>query len=401
MAPTATAARSTDPTWVRRPIFIFFCAAALRVIVLIVVVAHSHVWWGINEAGTIGSALVHGRGFATPFHDATGPSAWFAPVYPALIAGIFLPFGVETNTSAWVAALLNVVFASLTALVIRQLGREHLGEISGDVAAWIWAVSPPLLIMPWLLWETSLSGLAMSVALLHLLRLDQHSRLRKWVVCGVIWGFAGLLNPALLAPFPALALRTAWRGNLKGVLATLLMCSAVILPWTIRNERAFHHIIPVRSNLWPELYFANAGFALHPHGDSMLYQREGEAAFMADMRTRFNEYLSAHPGDFLRRSAQRTIEFWVEPTNFGPIAGLFSLAALAGLWRARTANREWISFACMLGFYPILYYCTFTFSRFRYPIDPVIYLLAGYAITILFQRVRRAQRDPAYGSSVG
>ena len=396
MTPSLTTTRKLDRSrsLMRSPTCIFLFAAGLRIVVLIVLVAHSRVWWGINEAGTIGGALVQGRGFVSPFHDASGPSAWFAPVYPSLIAAVFLVFGIKTIASAWAAALVNVLFASLTALVIRQLGREHFGETSGDLAAWVWAVSPPLLIMPWLLWDTCLSALAMSFAFLLLLRLNQHSHVRMWALCGCIWGFAGLLNPALLAPLPALGLRAVWSRCTKGFGVLVLVCVLCILPWTVRNELQFHHFVPVRSNLWPELFFANAGFALHPHGDSMLYQREGEVAFSADMRVQLVHHLRSHAGDFLRRTGQRMIEFWVEPLNFGPCAALVSLAALAGLLRAKFANREWAAFASALALYPVLYYFTFTFSRFRYPMEPLIYVVAGYAISelIAYSRGRVASR---------
>jgi len=396
MAPqTLITPTSTEPVRkpLRNPVLIFVVAASLRVLILILLVAHSPVWWGINEAGTIGRALVLGRGFASPFHDAIGPSAWFAPVYPSLMAAIFLAFGIQTTAAAWAAALLNVLFASLTALVIRQLGREHFGDVAGDLGAWLWAVCPPLLIMPWLLWETCLSALVMSFVCLRMLRVNEHSRIREWVVCGCIWSFAALLNPALLAPLPLLALRTAWRGCTRGVVIMLFVCALGILPWTLRNEKDFHRFVPVRSNLWPELFFANAGFDLHPHGDSMLYQREGEAAFSIDMRHRFIEYVDLHAGDFLRQTGRRIFEFWIEPTNFGPYAGLVSLFALVGLCRAKFANREWIFFASVLGLYPILYYFTFTFSRFRYPIEPLIYVLAGYTMSglLAYFRVRFAK----------
>lgn len=380
-SPASTARANARWMWLRHPASVFLVSAALRIIVLYVLVAHSPVWWGINEAGTIGRSLVLGHGFASPFHDAVGPSAWFAPVYPCLMAAIFLIFGIETAASAWAAALLNVVFASLTALVIRQVGREHFSDAAGDIGSWAWAVSPPLLIMPWLLWETCLSALAMSLAFLLLLRLTRDSRLRNWAACGCIWGFAGLLNPALLAPLPALGLRAVWRRSAKGFAILLLMCAVVILPWTARNERQLHHFVPVRSNLWPELFFGNAGFALHPHGSSMLYQQEGEMAFSADMRMRLMTYLRTHSGEFLQRTGRRIIEFWIEPTNFGPSAAVVSLLALIGVLRARSRRREWTSFASVVALYPLLYYLTFTFSRFRYPLDPLLYVLAGYAIS--------------------
>jgi hypothetical protein len=101
------------------------------------------------------------------------------------------------------------------------------------------------------------------------------------------------------------------------------------------------------------------------------------------MRVQLVHHLRSHVGDFLHRTGQRMIEFWIEPLNFGPCAALVSLAALAGLLRAKFANREWAAFACVLALYPVLYYFTFTFSRFRYPVEPLIFVLAGYAISEL------------------
>src|SRR5213080_4789813 len=37
---------------------------------------------------SIAEALVAGRGFADPFKEQTGPTAWMPPVYPALLAGL-------------------------------------------------------------------------------------------------------------------------------------------------------------------------------------------------------------------------------------------------------------------------------------------------------------------------
>jgi hypothetical protein len=306
-----------------------------------------------------------------------------APVYPSLLAGIFLFFGIETIASAWAAALLNVFFSSLTAVVVRQLGREHFGEAAGITAGWAWAVSPPLVAMPWLLWETCLSALVMSFVLMRTLRLEESSRFREWAYCGGMWSLAALLNPAILAPLPALVLRAAWRRCGRGSAVLILVCALGIAPWTARNLMSLHHFVLVRSNFWPEAFFGNVTFSLHPTGNSMVYQREGEIAFASDLRGRLIAYVRANPGKFVRLTAHRVIAFWTEPLHFGPYAILLSLAAIIGIVRARVAGREWISFACVLAFYPLIYYMTYTFARYRHPIEPLLYVLAGYAVSEL------------------
>ncbi len=349
-----------------------------------VFLTYNPVTWGLNEPSGIGRGLVLGHGFSSPFHDAVGPTAWLAPVYPGLLAGLFLLLGVQTAASSWAAVFLNVLFSSLTAVVVLQLGREHFGEPAGLVAGWAWALSPPLVVMPWLLWETCLSALVMSFALLRTLRLNPGSRFGQWIFCGCIWSFAAMLNPALLAPLPALAMVAAWKGRLwKGPAVMILVCALGVLPWTVRNAISLHRLIPVRSNFWREAFFGNVTFSLHPTGDSMVYQREGEIPFADDLRARVIFHVRSNPGEFAHRTIHRMFAFWTEPVHFGPYATLLSLAAWFGILLARGARLEWVSFAFVLALYPLIYYLTYTFARYRHPIEPVMYVLAGYVLSEL------------------
>jgi hypothetical protein len=369
-------------TWLRRPLWVFVAAIALRLAVLGVFVAHNPISWGVNEAAGIARALALGRGFSSPFHSATGPTAWLAPVYPGILAGLFLLFGIETTTSIWAAVLLNVLFSSLAALVVLQLGSEQFGETAGLVAGWLWAVSPPIVVMPWLPWETCLSALVMTFAFLRTQRLKPRSRWSEWAICGSIWSFAALLNPALLAPLPAIAAWAAWtQRRWVGPAVMLLVCALGIAPWTTRNFVSFHRVLPVRSNFWPEAYFGNVTFSLHPIGDSMLYQKEGEISFAADLRARVIDHVRSHPRDFVRLTGRRIYAFWTEPPRFGPYATILSLAAWVGIGvAARRRSRARFDFFSVLAFYPLIYYLTYTFARYRHPIEPLMYTLAGFAV---------------------
>jgi len=224
----------------------------------------------------------------------------------------------------------------------------------------------------------------MSFALLRSLRLNQSSRLGQWAFCGCIWSFGALLNPALLAALPAFAIIVAWRKRCwKGSAVMILLCALGIAPWTVRNAMSFHRLIPVRSNFWPEMFFGNVTFSLHPTGDSMVYQQEGEIRFGADLRARVIAHIRSNPGEFVRRTGRRVFTFWTEPVHFGPYAAMLSLAAWAGILLAWHAGLDWAPFACVLALYPLIYYVTYTFSRYRHPIEPVMYTLAGYAISEL------------------
>src|SRR5258706_13840042 len=116
--------------WLRRPIWIVVVAFTLRLAVIGTLLAHNQVSWKANEPSGIAGAIVQGQGFSSAFHDASGPTAWLAPVYPTLLACIFRSYGIKTVASAVVAILLNVILASLTAAVLGQLGREQFSETS-------------------------------------------------------------------------------------------------------------------------------------------------------------------------------------------------------------------------------------------------------------------------------
>jgi hypothetical protein len=98
-----------------RPMWIFVTAFLLRTAVMATFFAHSQFTWGVNESAGIARSIVEGHGFSSAFHDADGPTAWLAPVYPGLIAAIFRFLGIESVASAGVAVLFNVIFSSLTA----------------------------------------------------------------------------------------------------------------------------------------------------------------------------------------------------------------------------------------------------------------------------------------------
>src|SRR5205085_6620741 len=117
----------------------------------------------------------------------------------------------------------------------------------GAAAAWLWAVFPNAVMVPfeWI-WDTSLSALLAAALLWSTLRLAESSRLRDWSLHGLLWGLSLLANPALGSLLPFL-LGWAWlRARRQIALPASRPALAVLLiilccaPWTIRNYFVFH-----------------------------------------------------------------------------------------------------------------------------------------------------------------
>ncbi|HVI08810.1 MAG TPA: glycosyltransferase family 39 protein [Candidatus Binatia bacterium] len=323
--------------------------------------------------------MVGGHGFSSAFHDTSQPTAWLAPAYPALLAAIFLLFGTKSAASAVVAILLNTVFSSLTVFVLIRLGRDHFGRTAGLLAGWMWCVAPLPVYMPSYLWETCLSGLTLSFAFMLTIRLQRDSPWRAWICCGAFWGFAALLNPALLAPLPVLVLTAARRAKRwKEPFLLAIVCALMVAPWTIRNARVLHRFIPVRSNSWAELYFGNIDFSVHPTGPSMKYQREGEIVFLDELKQRTLNFVKSDPASFLLQTERRVVHFWMSPPQFSPYPIALLVMAVGGMVFAWTKTKLRADLGAVLVFYPLIYYVTYALARYRYPIEPMMCLLGAY-----------------------
>jgi hypothetical protein len=358
----------------------------LRVLVVLYLVhaRSTALVWGINEAGGIARWIVLQHSFSTPFHDATGPTAWLGPVYPALVAVSFLFFGVLTPASALAVMIFNAICSALTGWVVYRIARFVVNERAGLIAGWLWALSPYVMLMPFILWDTSLSALVLGYAFLRTLDLN-NGRARDWMLCGATWGLAGLVGPSLLVPLPFLLVYMGMKTK-RWIPSAILAGTAflVLVPWLVRDYVVFHRFIPVRSNGLVEIYFGNLGSEVHPLGPSMEYQKLGEPAFVSQYGSRALEYLKGHPGTFLRDSARRAIDFWMYPAGYWPITLLIELAALVALVMLfRRGSAMMTPFLIVLATYPLVYYASLVFSRYRHPIEPLLYALAGGSFSLL------------------
>jgi hypothetical protein len=91
------------------------------------------------EMGRLARSVAEGHGFSSPTDLDSGPSAWTAPVYPYILAGVFRVFGVYTPASAWIILTFNSVFAALTCWTIFLISERVYGNAIARWAAWIWA----------------------------------------------------------------------------------------------------------------------------------------------------------------------------------------------------------------------------------------------------------------------
>jgi 4-amino-4-deoxy-L-arabinose transferase-like glycosyltransferase len=394
----------TAPAMRSHTVPILATALLLRLLILWFVIARfPHKWLyprGI-ELGTLAQSLASGQGLSSPFGGSTGPTALLAPGYPAIIALFFRTFGSFTFAAAIAVMTMQLMFGLLTVFFIMQVARQVFGIRTANTSGMFWAVSLPLIWMPTIFWETCLSTLLLVGMMALALHCERRPSGPVWALMGVYTGLAALVNPSLLPALLTLLGWAAWRTRkrLWYLPVALLAFCMVFAPWPMRNARVLHAFIPLRSTVGFELWVGNrAGasgfleesqFPIFNRWEYDQYVAKGEVAYMRDKSALAMAYIRSHPSAFLRLSAVRFFRFWTGTGNkdgsviFALHAVFTTSLGFMGIWRLVREGRFRLAvlFLLPLMIFPLPYYITHAEFRYRLVVDPLLTILAAYALT--------------------
>jgi len=381
-----------------------------------------------GEAGRIARSIAEGAGFSNPLFGQTGPTAWLAPVFPYLLAGIFKIFGIYSKTSAIAALALDCLFSALTCIPIYFIAKKHFGEVTAAWAGWGWAFFPyAIFFSADFIWATTLTTLLMTLVFLSALYLENSSSVWPWVGFGALSGLGGLTDPVVMSVAPFLGAWAWYRLYKSGQrwlapgLGAVLVVTLVVSPWFIRNYETFHKVIPFRSCLGLEVYFGNNQDSWHwgPPGyhpsdnenEWREYQQLGEIAYV---NKKFHEglaFIDSHRLLYVRQTLRRVVYLWTgywslsprylheepaDPFNIVFCTGLtvLTLIGLRRAWRLDTAIA--MPYVIVFLFFPVIYYLTHPEDYYRRPIDPQYVVLAAYAVAswMVERKRRRANIQP-------
>lgn len=371
--------------------------------------------WGYEQAA-VAQSVAEGIGFADPFQQGTGATAWAAPFYPLLLGILIKLFGGITPGVAWVLCLIQSAVASIVCFWLWRLGRDLYSTRAGIVAALLWAVHPMAIYLPVaLVWDSTFVALTLTWFLASMLEKGRTARPAQAARLGGLLGFTLLVNPAPLALIPVLAwyylkprfgrLSCQW-GGLRQLSMVLGVALAVVSPWVIRNMVVLG-TPQIRSNLGVEVFVGNNDGAfgpfngrIHPayeESEMQRYRELGEVAYSKEALERGIQWIEEHPKRFASLTLTRFQLFWLGPDPTKPLvlgtgfvqerdwmgwlkwlthAVMGALAFLGMLtWKGRPGSRTVMRGALML--FPLVYYVTHVFERYRFPIEPLITLSAA------------------------
>lgn len=192
------------------------------------------------------------------------PTAVWPPLYPALLAPLYLLAG----PSLLAGRLLNAVFGALTTFFAWGIGRRLAGARAGLLAALLFAVCPDeIFFANFVMSESAYVAFAAGVAWLFV-RLDQRRPPvgpAGWFGLGVAAALATLVRGVgllwLAVPIGIWTLRErAVRPVLVRALPALLGLACALAPWTVRNAVQLGAPVLVATSLGRTLAHAHSPF---------------------------------------------------------------------------------------------------------------------------------------------
>lgn len=164
------------------------------------------------------------------------------PLYPLLLAAVYRIAGMDYIYVRSIQALMGLGVCLFTYLIARRL----YGPRAGVAAGLVTACYPSLVIYACLLMSETLFIFLFTASLLVLIETPK----RRGVSCfaaGVLLGLACLTRSVLAGFIPLAALWLAVRRERSAALCCILGALCAIAPWTVRNWRYYHRVIPIDS----------------------------------------------------------------------------------------------------------------------------------------------------------
>jgi 4-amino-4-deoxy-L-arabinose transferase-like glycosyltransferase len=383
----------------------------------------------------LGRNIVEGNGFR--FGDEP-PTIRRAPLYPALIALLYLIFGEHIL----VIQLAQSVLAAGTCLLVFEIGRKLFTLRTGLIAAAITALHPMVMrYVPDVQVEASLTFLY-TLTVYRTIRLVEQGTVLNGFWLGLAAASAAMVK-AVALPYAALfavtylvfrrrlrvpaAPRTALPG-LGPIAAMIAAMGLVILPWTYRNYQITGRFVPVSGNASGEFLrgyvFAQSRYYLlrdPPYSvgeeeandmqrklfrdQGLVWERdqvETERVQSAAMKQK----LWSSPAAFVRKAVIGGFMFWYVVTSRansllvgGLAVGAWALA-LYGMRRGAGRGRAFWLLLLPIFSLNLIYALVLALGRYSAPCIPTLMVLAAFGVDCLMSRTHDARakdKDPRQG----
>jgi 4-amino-4-deoxy-L-arabinose transferase-like glycosyltransferase len=240
-----------------------------------------------NSYDSLARRVLEGYGFSMgqdwwPMTKANAPTAHWSFLYVLFLAGVYAIFGYYPLAGRIIQALLTgILMPLLTYLLAKQVFDRRVGLIAAAICAFY---SYFIFYSASLMTETFyMTAILWCLYLAGKIQQSEKSRYLDWFLLGVAMAITVLLRQIFI---PVILIIGIWlifatRENrekvIKGLFVSLSIVVLAILPWTIRNYRAFHQLVLLNTNAGYAFFWAN-----HPiHGKNFIVLLPPEISYQS------------------------------------------------------------------------------------------------------------------------
>ncbi|OGG51444.1 hypothetical protein A2704_04565, partial [Candidatus Kaiserbacteria bacterium RIFCSPHIGHO2_01_FULL_54_36b] len=444
--PRQTPMPPRQPPGRRAVIMIFFIALSARLVMFGLINARGEEFFYRSSDGNeylqVARNLLEGHGFSLQAVEPYLPYSYFAPGYPYLLAA-----AIALGVGLIPVILLQDVAGALTAVLVTSFGWRIVGRRAAILAGILLAVEPSTVFWNNQLVTESFSTILLIGAFFAVTGALRLPRLYRFAAAGTLLGLSTLVRHASQYLIPVFALASFWasgRRRFAGALLVLFFGIVFLIPWVIHNRarlgvatystaggtlglgktlqyyatRKYGKSLPeLFPEFYPETYLSNPEANQHvelyanrypllawrvfrsdPLGLAGIYLRsfvpfflgDGYAQIMTVAGGRGVQVIWDHRQPSLLASfidRPDILPFMTGKITWAMLTGAALIGAAVGL--ARADSRPAISLAILvIGYYAVAAGVG-GYSRFRFPVTPLILLLASSGIVTLASSLRR------------
>lgn len=323
---------------------------------------------------------------------------FYPPVYPYFLAALYGASG-TFEAARWVQAAAGAVLVPAVGVAGTRAFSSRVGLWAAAVAAFY----PELIWFSVHFWSETVFMVLLWWGIERLLAADLGGGIGRAVAAGLLWGAAILTRETVLyfVPLAAAWLATRGGGRARGRAAAFLVAAVLVVgPWTYRNHVQFHAFVPVSTAGGQNLFQGNA-----------LIPRDVTYEMVDAVQGRVEQYRYAtrmgleairdrQPWWIFEKVRDEMPRLWeadslvlvhikrgaygavppgaavaVALVVLAPYVAALALFAL-GLVRL-TPSRPAVLLVGFLVYYNLIHVVTHGFARYRLPIMPVVFLIAG------------------------
>ena len=356
---------------------------------------------------------------------------FMAPVYPYILAVIYLIFG----KSLFVVQFIQTLFSTAAIVFIYLAGRNFHSKSAGYVAAIIAAFYGNFIFYSGAILSETFQMFFMSVLIYKLSQDISKFTLKDYLIVGILTGIAGIFRGNTLVFAGLFFLWLLWKAfkakqvERKALLNKVAVFTGgvvlMILPLTIHNVLYGHDFVLLTANGGINFYIGNnprsVGVFVTPrefdfyedmagrkYASRILHKRLKSSEASSYWYGRGFDFIEQHPWKYAKLEFKKLILFFgkdedpqtsiMNPDYFAehystilqlPLFGFFfvSLFAIAGLifsYRFKDNNTPFILLLTGFVIGNILFFVN---GRFRLAITPLLMIYAGYAIVKSYELI--------------